>query len=54
MRPNRCLCALHTLGYDGAVSPEDLPVVESERKQKISTTWAAGYLKSQLAALAVA
>lgn len=33
----RRLGALHTLGYDGPVCVEHLPVVEPERKQEIST-----------------
>jgi mannonate dehydratase len=51
VRPDRCLRALHALGYDGPICPDHLPVVDPERKQEISTAWAVGYLKSQLAAL---
>lgn len=49
VRPDRCLRALHELGYTGPICPEHLPVVEPERKQEISTAWAVGYLKSLLA-----
>jgi sugar phosphate isomerase/epimerase len=52
VRPDRCLSALHALGYTGPVCPEHLPVVAGERKQETSTAWAVGYLKGQLAALA--
>jgi sugar phosphate isomerase/epimerase len=51
VHPDRCLRALHRLGYDGPICPEHLPVIAGERKQEISTAWAAGYLKSQLATL---
>lgn len=51
VQPDHCLQALHALGYDGPVCPEHLPVITGERKQEISTAWAMGYLKSQLAAL---
>ena len=51
VQPDRCLRALHELGYEGPVCPEHLPVVAGERKQEISTAWAVGYLKAQIAAL---
>lgn len=51
VQPDRCLQALHALGYEGPICPEHLPVVEPEKKQEISTAWAVGYLKSQLSAL---
>lgn len=51
VQPDGCLRALHSLGYDGPICPEHLPVVAPERKQEISTAWAVGYLKSQLTGL---
>lgn len=51
VHPDDCLRALHGLGYNGPICPEHLPVVEPEQKQEISTAWAVGYLKSQVAML---